>query len=196
MGELILAVCGPSGVGKSSLCSELIRMYDDLDALVSHTTRDPRSNESDGSDYHFISEEEFTDRKSRGEFIEWTHIYGAYYGTSRSEVQDKWSDGYHLITDLDYRGVRSFKDYYQDRVQAILITPPSIRALRDRFQSRNSTHRSFDERMKQFREALNHLDTFDYVVQNDCFDETVSTLRSIYCTSRHLSHIQDVDFDI
>ncbi|MFG6388351.1 MAG: guanylate kinase, partial [Muribaculaceae bacterium] len=128
----IIVLAAPSGCGKSTIINALTEGGDlNLGFSVSATTRPPRQGETDGVNYHFMTEEEFRDAIAEGEFVEYEEVYpGRFYGTLRSEIDRITSQGHNIILDLDVNGALRVKDIYADRALAIFIQPPSIEELR------------------------------------------------------------------
>jgi len=175
-----MAVTGPSGSGKTSVCKALLEMFPRLRFSVSLTTRPPRPAETEGKDYHFVSEAEFRDRIRRGDLIEWAENYGKLYGTSRETVEAALREGHDLLLDVDTRGARALKKAWPRGI-FIFIVPPSIEVLEKRLQGRGSENeesirRRFDNALAEIRELV----WYDYIIVNDELDNAIDRLRSIY----------------
>lgn len=182
---VLLIVCGPSGVGKTSLCDSLLEKHDSLTFSVSYTTRMPREEETHGEDYYFIDEGKFKEMKEEGLFAEWAEVHNNFYGTSKNAMESAWSDGKDLIFDIDYQGTRQLKNKYP-KSQSILVVPPDFETLKKRLKKRGSEDPDrLDERLKNVRRELSHYHLFDYIVENDSLKATLETMSSIYVASRH-----------
>jgi guanylate kinase len=113
----IIAVCGPSGSGKTTLVKKLIEEFDFFEFSISATTREKRGGEEDGKDYHFISEEDFKQRISANELIEYEEVYpGLFYGTLKSEIQRIWGNKKYPLLDIDVMGAQNLKKYIRMRL--------------------------------------------------------------------------------
>jgi len=123
-------VSGPSGAGKSTLLKSLPE--EDFYFSVSHTTRKPRPGEIPGKDYYFIERETFLEMLQRGEFLEWIEVHGNFYGTACSEIEKAFSQGKHLVLDVEVIGVSNLKKYFGPRALTIFIAPPSLQELEAR----------------------------------------------------------------
>lgn len=185
MGKLII-ISAPSGTGKSTLIGKLMAEAPDL-ALrfsISATSRPPRGAEQHGVEYYFFSPEEFKERIERGEFLEWEEVYaGRYYGTLRSEIERIFTEGCHVIFDVDYVGGLNIKRAYGTDALSIFIAPPSIEVLRQRLVARSTdSPEVIEERLAKAAEELTHANEFDRCLVNDnlatCYQELEACLRS------------------
>ena len=137
-------VCGPSGVGKSTLIQKLVSDFPEIYGFsVSHTTRAPRglgsgtdAMEKDGVHYHFVSKEIFEHGISEGKFLEYAQVHGNYYGTSRASVDAVTSRGRVCILDIDIQGVKSCKSLNLDVGSYIFVAPPDLETLERRLRGR------------------------------------------------------------
>lgn len=120
----LLVVSAPSGAGKSSLVKALMELDAGVRASISHTTRAPRGQELDGREYHFVDTQRFNDMVARNEFIEWAHVHGNQYGTSRQAVQDLLQAGQDVMLEIDYQGALQVKEIFPQAI-LIFILPPS-----------------------------------------------------------------------
>ena len=174
MGKLII-ISAPSGTGKSTLITRLMSEHPELDLRfsVSATSRAPRGAEQDGVEYHFFSPEEFEQRIARGEFLEYEEVYsGRYYGTLRSEVDARLSEGRRVIFDVDYVGGLNIKRAYGSEALSIFILPPSIDELRRRLVGRSTdSPEVIAERIAKAELELQHAGEFDLQLVNSDLEE-------------------------
>lgn len=131
----VVIVSGPSGVGKSTLCKEVVRRMDNVCLSVSVTTRSKAETEIDGEDYWFISEAEFRDRTERGFLLEYAEVFGSLYGTPKEQVEEALKAGKTIILEIDVQGARQVSLTYPDAVM-IFILPPSAKILSERLNHR------------------------------------------------------------
>ena len=174
MGKLII-ISAPSGTGKSTLITRLMSEHPELQLRfsVSATSRAPRGAERDGVEYHFFSPEEFEQRIARGEFLEYEEVYsGRYYGTLRSEVDARFSEGGRVIFDVDYVGGLNIKRAYGSEALSIFILPPSIDELRRRLVGRSTdSPEVIEERIAKAELELKHAGEFDLQLVNSDLEE-------------------------
>lgn len=158
--------------------------FDDIRFSISHTTREPRPNEEDGKDYHFVNREAFDEMVDEESFVEWAHVHGNKYGTNHCEVRAAGSTGMDLIFDVDYQGAAQIKESYPDAV-AIFILPPSIDELKRRLSARGTeTPESLERRFEASLGEIEHFAKFDYLLVNDEVDVAYDRLRSIVMAER------------
>ncbi len=170
MKGIIFCISGPSGVGKGTIVKELMTADPELALSVSCTTRAPRPGEQHGVHYFFITHEEFRNKLSRGEFLEYDEHFGNYYGTLKDYVTALADQDKLVILEIDVVGAFKAKEYYGStrRVVNIFIKPPSLEALEERLHRRGSES---EEQLAQRRERVKfeygQADKFDYIVLND-----------------------------
>ena len=182
-GSMILVVA-PSGAGKSSLVSGLLSTDPTLALSISFTTRNPRPGEENGVNYHFISEAEFISRRDQGDFLEWAHVHGNYYGNSKSWIFEKMQQGQDVILEIDWQGARQIQQHVPQAIW-IFIVPPSIQVLEDRLRARGQDDEEIiQKRIKAAHEELSHLAEANYLVVNDLFQAALFELRQIISASR------------
>ena len=184
MTGLLIVISAPSGAGKTSICQKLLDLYPNLRFSVSHTTRAPRPGEEDGTDYHFVSEQSFREMIARGEFIEWVENFGYIYGTSKKAVEDCLREGHDLIVDVEPRGAKKLHEIYPGGA-FVFILPPSMVELRKRLQDRGfESEEAINARLSRAEEEIKEVVWYNYIVFNECLDEAIDQLRSIYIAEK------------
>lgn len=175
----LYVISGPSGVGKGTVCQELLAYADELTLSISATTRAPRVGEVDGVNYHFLTKEDFKQRVANGDFLEWAEVYGNYYGTLRSAVQQELNDGRNVLLEIDTAGARQVKKIMPEAV-LIFLAPPSPEELLRRLQGRNTdSPEEIARRQQCLQDELAQKVYYDYVVVNDVVADTVGQIRRI-----------------
>lgn len=182
MGKLII-FSAPSGSGKSTIISRLMQHPElHLAFSVSCTSRAPRGTERNGVEYFFITPEEFRERISRDEFLEYEEVYAdRFYGTLKQQVETQAARGENVVFDVDVKGGCNIKQYYGDRALSIFIQPPSIEELRHRLEGRaTDAPEVIEQRIERAAFELTFAPKFDRVVINDDLDRAVEeTLRIV-----------------
>jgi len=174
----LLVVSGPSGVGKSTITNKL-RTDNRFWISVSVTTRRLRTGETNGVDYHFVSDEEFTKMIERNEFLEWADFAGAKYGTPRKAVEDALASGKNVILEIELNGARQVRKNTKDAV-LIFIEPPSWEELTTRLINRGTeSEHSTQARLARAKEELSAAAEFDHVVINHQVEQSVAELVSL-----------------
>lgn len=176
MAGKIIIMSAPSGCGKSTIINALLERGDiDMQFSISATSRLPRGEEKHGVHYYFLTEEEFRDRISRDEFIEYEEVYaGRFYGTLRSEIDRITGEGHNVVLDIDVKGAMNVKRLYGDKALALFIMPPSIETLRKRLEGRaTDAPEVIDERVRKAAYELEFAPRYDAVVINDDLDVAV-----------------------
>ena len=131
----VVIVSGPSGVGKSTICKEVVKRLNNVDLSVSVTTRPGSETEIDGDDYWFISEEEFQERINKGLLLEHAEVFGHLYGTPKDKVDESLQRGRTVILEIDVQGAKQAKVIFPDAIM-IFILPPSAKTLAERMNRR------------------------------------------------------------
>jgi guanylate kinase len=172
----VFVITGPSGVGKGTLIERLLERIPELELSVSATTREPRSGESDGRDYHFLSPEEFGRRVEAGDFLEHATYSGNRYGTLREEVERRLAEGRSVVLEIEVQGARQVRDAMPEAVQ-IFIAPPSAEVLRQRLEGRGTdSPEAIEDRLRTAKTELAAWDEFPHVVVNDEMQKAASEL--------------------
>ena len=177
---ILLIISSPSGAGKTTLTRRVLQEFSDFRFSVSHTTRQPRVNEVDGQDYHFVDENAFRAIIDDNGFAEWAEVHGNLYGTSVTEIELARAAGKSgVLFDVDYQGARQIKEKFPHAV-GVFILPPSMQELRRRLDGRGSD--DADSRRRRFdkaREEIGHYPFFDYMIVNDELQRALTELRGI-----------------
>lgn len=177
---LVLIVSSPSGAGKTTICKKLIQDIENLSLSVSVTTRLKRQNEIDGKDYFFKSDEEFDKMVKEEKFLEHARVFGYSYGTLKSEINSKITNGINVIVDIDWQGTRQIEEHIPDDIVKIFILPPSIKELEKRLGARaTETQDSFKKRMSEARKEISHYIEYDFIIINDDVQESVNKIKLI-----------------
>jgi guanylate kinase len=169
----------PSGGGKTTIARRLLAVRPDVGYSISVTTRAPRPGEQDGVDYHFVGEEEFHERRRRGEFAECADVHGRWYGTLKAEVDRVLGGGQHLLMDIDVQGAKQFQRAFP-ATRLVFIIPPSVHVLRDRLAARQSeSEESLQRRLRGAVSELAAATEYHYVVVNDDLDTAIARVSAI-----------------
>lgn len=176
-GKLFI-ISGPSGAGKGTICKRLVDETK-VEISVSMTTRQPREGEVDGKSYYFTTKEDFLKEVEADGFLEWAEVYGNYYGTPKSKLDEKLSAGIDVVLEIDIQGALNVKEVYPEGI-FIFILPPSMAELRKRITGRGSeTEESLKLRLSQTLKEVSYIDKYDYCVVNDDLDEAVARVKAI-----------------
>lgn len=178
MSNKVVIFSAPSGAGKSTVVSHLLKLHPEFEFSISATSRAPRGNEKDGVEYYFIDANEFRRRISQDDFVEYEEVYrDRFYGTLKSEIERIWAKGHVIIFDVDVKGGASLKRYFGDKALSILIVPPSIEILEQRLRGRGTD--SEDAISERLAKAQSELDfahgRFDNEIVNDKLEDTFRT---------------------
>ena len=180
---IIVILSSPSGAGKTTLVKEISKR-NNFQISISHTTRKPRSNETDGNDYYFVSDSEFKNLINEDKFLEYAKVFQNYYGSSKNVVFKKLNNAENVIFDIDWQGTQQIKSQKLNyKILTIFILPPSRNELHKRLLNRDRNDEKIaKERMNQFNEDVLHWKDYDFVVINDdlekCYKKIIKFIES------------------
>ena len=180
----LFIISAPSGAGKTSLVGEILSRSDNIQASVSHTTRERRSGEEDGVNYHFVTQPEFLKMVDDDSFLEHAEVFGNHYGTSESWVRMTLELGIDVILEIDWQGAEQARKHFPSS-QSIFILPPSKQALQERLTLRGQDNKEvIDRRIAAATQEMSHYIDADYLIINDDFETARTQLESIITAQR------------
>ncbi|MBS5794676.1 MAG: guanylate kinase [Lachnospirales bacterium] len=175
---LLVIISGPSGAGKGTVVSELIKNKS-YALSTSITTRQAREGEIDGVHYFFRNTEEFKKMIEKNELLEYAEFCGNYYGTPMFYVEEQLEQGKNVILEIEVQGALQVKERYKEAI-LIFLTPPNIVELRRRLENRaTETLEKINMRMKRAKEEIRLIDKYDYIVINEIVEEAVFSINNI-----------------
>lgn len=177
---LLLVLSAPSGAGKTTLARRLEKEFPRAQFSISYTTRDPRGQEQNGVDYHFVDARTFLQMVNRGDFIEWAEVHDNYYGTSRGIVDSAFATRGIAVFDIDVKGGLAIKSKFPDAV-LVFILPPSMEELERRLRGRGTDKDEIIHRrlLAARTEIEKGLEQYDYLIINDALDRAYEELKSV-----------------
>ncbi len=165
----LIIFSAPSGSGKTTIITEILKYFNNIEFSVSACSRKPRPGEIHGKDYYFLSIDEFKEKIKNNEFVEWEEVYkDNFYGTLKSELQRIWNKGNHVLFDVDVLGGVNLKRKFPENSLAIFIQPPSIKELERRLRNRGTeTEEQIQKRIGKAQKELEYSRFFDVVIVNE-----------------------------
>lgn len=180
----LFVVAAPSGAGKSSLVKALMELDAKVQLSVSHTTRPARGQEHHGREYYFASDSEFDAMLAADAFVEWAHVHGRRYGTSKKAIAERIANGSDVVLEIDFQGAVQIKRTFANAV-LIFILPPSWEELRARLERRGEDSAEVIElRLCNAAIEMAEADKFDFVIINESFDKALFDLKSVVHAQR------------
>ena len=181
MDNKLIIITAPSGAGKTSITKYLMQKFPRLAFSISAATRNPRGNEKNGVDYHFMDMDDFKTRIQQEEFVEWEMVYeGKYYGTLKSELQRIWNEHKIPVLDIDVKGAIHVQQQYPNSSLSLFIQTPSVEELKKRLESRGTeTAESLAARVNKAAYELSFKDQFNKLITNDDLQRACAEAESI-----------------
>jgi len=175
---MLIVLSGPSGVGKGTICKDLIEHFNAW-LSISVTTRNKRDGEVDGKDYFFVTKEDFEQKIKDNDFLEYATYNNNYYGTLKSKINEKLDNKIDVFAEIEVNGARNIKKIYKDSV-LIYILPPSLKELEERLRGRNTEdEETIKNRMNITKEELKQIDIYDYAIVNDDLEKAKEMVKHI-----------------
>lgn len=184
---LLLLIAGPTGTGKTTLCMRLIAAHQEIERIVTCTTRAPRADEQPDVDYHFLSDAEFDEALANDEFLEWAQVHTARYGTKKNAVFNKLGRNIDLVVSVDVQGARAYRQVFEShstlrgRLVTVFIMPPDMTTIYGRLLTRGQeTREQIERRMKTAVYEVDQWTQQDYCIVTGSKDEDYLRLESIW----------------
>ena len=176
---VLVVVSAPSGCGKDTIISEVLKQTDDAFLSVSMTTRAMRTGEVEGVNYYFVTQTEFEEKIDQGEMLEYARYGSNYYGTPAGPVREMLEEGKTVILIIEVQGAVNVKRLFPDACN-IFIIPPSFDVLEKRLRGRGTDDdKSIIKRLEIAKDELKRAPEFDYIVENDVLEEAVEDIITI-----------------
>lgn len=194
-GQLIV-ISAPSGCGKGSIIAGLLERNDNIWLSVSTTSRKPRSNDTPGVTYNFVSKEEFEQLIKENHFLEYTNYAGNYYGTPRGAIKEKLNQGKDVLLEIEIEGAANIKKLVPEAI-FIFILPPSLKTMVKRLKKRGTDSKEkILERFHQAYKEINEITKYNYVVVNDILEDAIDKVDSIIKAEKcRVDRIEEVFVD-
>ena len=190
--SLLLVLSAPSGTGKTTLGRRLVEETPNSVFSISCTTRPPRGAERDGVDYYFMSDQRFREMLHEDRFVEWAEVYGNFYGTPRSTIEDASKLGQLALFDIDVQGGEQIKARYPTAV-TVLILPPSYEVLSHRLKARRTeSDVAVEHRLLTAQSEIRRARGYDYTIVNDDVERALADLKAIVRAERARSQRLDI----
>jgi guanylate kinase len=182
---LMFVLSSPSGAGKTTISRRMLEVDKDLRLSISVTTRPRRSNEIDGRDYYFITQERYKEMVEKNELLEHANVFDYHYGTPAKHVHDCLVQGKDVLFDIDWQGTRQLAQKSRADLVSVFILPPSLKELERRLRTRaQDSDEVVTRRMAKAISEISHWQEYDYVIINDDLEKTTQRVISILQSER------------
>jgi len=177
-GSMII-ISGPSGVGKSTICKQILKQMDNVYLSISVTTRPKKKGEQDGVDYFFLTREDFSKQIKAGNFLEYAEVFGNLYGTPKDKINEMLEKGKIVLLEIDFQGAEQVKELYPN-AKTIFILPPEHKELENRITGRGrDDEKDITNRLAGAGREIAESMYFDYKVVNDKLEKAVEEILKI-----------------
>ncbi|MBU0674340.1 MAG: guanylate kinase [Proteobacteria bacterium] len=184
----LFIISAPSGAGKTTILKKIMAALPALGFSVSHTTRQARTGEIDGTDYHFVTRSYFQEMLQAQAFLEWAEVHDNFYGTSRKSVTDQLNAGVDVLLDIDVQGARQVRESMEIPSISIFIAPPSLDALRNRLTGRaTDSPETIRLRLHNAITEMADMHRYDHIIVNDVLDEAIEMVKAVILAERSRS---------
>ena len=187
----LFIVSGPAGIGKTTVCDQMLKEITGVERAVTSTTREPRRGEIDTVDYYFFDHDTFQAKIDAGAFYEYAQVHNQLYGTLKSEVQGKLANGIDLLLNIDVQGAAQMRETAQNdpllkgKVITIFIMPPTIEVLAARLRGRGTdAEDEIQRRMAVAVEEMQLSKYYDHKIVSATREEDLAALVAIYKSTR------------
>jgi guanylate kinase len=176
---MLAVVSGFSGAGKGTLMKELLKRYDNYALSISATTRNPREGETDGSEYFFVTEENFRDMIKKDALIEYAQYVKHFYGTPKEYVLNQMKKGKDVILEIEIQGALKIKERFPETI-LIFVMPPSAEELKRRLIGRGTESMEvINARLRRAAEEAEGMEAYDYILINDKIETCVEAMHKM-----------------
>jgi guanylate kinase len=180
----LIVISAPSGAGKSTILARVLPEVRDIRFSVSHTTRRPRAGETEGVEYHFVSDAAFDALVREDKLLEWADVHGHRYGTAFAEYETAKREGKDLLLDIDVQGAEQVRRRFPECV-SVFILPPSFEDLEKRLRGRaQDSEAAIARRLENARREVGCFASYDYVIVNGALEESIKAVKSIVRAAR------------
>jgi len=195
---ILFIISAPSVSGKSTLVSELRKQVIGVDFSISWTTRPPRGSEEHGREYYFTGRDEFERMIAEGKFLEHAEVFGNYYGTARSSLEDARRQGHDLLLDIDVQGAAQVRSTMPEAV-SIFVLPHTPKVLRTRLRNRSRAEGVVNEselyrRLSEASKEIENYRDYSYILINDILDRAVAQLEAIVLAERYYRNAEPIAY--